>query len=731
MENQSISRAHYYERQFLRTPDFQDEQAYHLEMLRRHQVTGHIWGILRGLDLILTPDGVPMLLPGIAVDGFGRTLVWQAQQTLPLSEFDAKGSNILHVWLVYDELETDSGPDGANGCGLGDNPATNNRVQEQPTLRLAIPDTTHPKPRVPPGVDVANPEFDPTQNSPLSPDVPWPVYLGQVTRKREKPGKPWTYVLSMDGRPYAGLVGEMVMHPTENAWVEIGTPSEPDGKDTRFAVYLKTPQEQQSVQELPIQADDDPDPRLEITSDGQITLRGDATLNGNLIMEAGAIVLEAQDKVPAPNTTDPWPWMIYRAQGELQIAQYPGTAKAKKTSRRAKKAVEEETTTIQTNDLRLEMAGHGDGSHQVVIGAWATGPDGKEAFQPCLTIDDNCNVTVEKNLIVKGFIRQLEGSGEYAVTPELRSMDLGAYASTATSISAQVQKLYEGQLGGVTFEMLKKLLDTTDGRMTVLDALFLDQTLRDTFITELLDHPVGNPAGQDAVLVILMRDASRHQPVVLAIMGNANARKLMVDTLIESKNSQDTLVTELVGNLGKLDLLLDGVLSDKNALNETFAKILGQPNGIVGGAGALAAWLVQAAHESSLKNVLIELSNIANGPDQFWKVLTGTSTIADNFFSRLFDPSNQASLSKVAGELGSTTSNADAFWNAVRQAGAQNNLIGRLLDTQATRIDLASQLNDPTAGSTRIEDFAAAIKATLEANKLVDFIKVLQEAPAP
>ena len=214
---------------------------------------------------------------------------------------------------------------------------------------------------------------------------------------------------------------------------------------------------------------------------------------------------------------------------------------------------------IMTSDLRLEMAGKGSGTHCVVVGAWAKGADGKEAFQPCLTVDDNCNVIVEKNLIIKGFISQMQGGGPYTVTPEVRSMMLGAYASQATGIAGQVQQLFAGA-GNITPEMLLKLLELTEGRLAVLDTLFSDQNLRDDFIVALLNHPNNSLTGQQAVLVILRGDAARAKAVVDWFMADDTSRTLLATTLLGAANGQDTLAKTLIANLPDLDSLLGGVL---------------------------------------------------------------------------------------------------------------------------------------------------------------------------
>jgi len=76
-----IERLNYYEGEFLGAVDFEAEQEYHRDMRRRHNVGQHTWGIVAGLELAQVPNGNPdnevdiFLMPGMAVDGFGREIV--------------------------------------------------------------------------------------------------------------------------------------------------------------------------------------------------------------------------------------------------------------------------------------------------------------------------------------------------------------------------------------------------------------------------------------------------------------------------------------------------------------------------------------------------------------------------------------------------------------------------------------------------------------------------------
>src|SRR5882724_3548758 len=70
-------RLNYFKSQFLELRDFQDEQTYHLEMLRRHNRGLHGWGVVTGgLQVTLSPDKSSLLItPGSAIDNQGKEIV--------------------------------------------------------------------------------------------------------------------------------------------------------------------------------------------------------------------------------------------------------------------------------------------------------------------------------------------------------------------------------------------------------------------------------------------------------------------------------------------------------------------------------------------------------------------------------------------------------------------------------------------------------------------------------
>src|SRR5215212_7412260 len=116
MSSDAIARVHYFTHLFLRTPDFADEQAYHLAMRRRHNLAHHRWGIVQGLEIALDGENL-FVQPGLAVDGYGRELILSAKTPLLTNSFDTLGSATLDVWLGYRLLGSDPPQPGYVECG--------------------------------------------------------------------------------------------------------------------------------------------------------------------------------------------------------------------------------------------------------------------------------------------------------------------------------------------------------------------------------------------------------------------------------------------------------------------------------------------------------------------------------------------------------------------------------------------------------------------------------------
>lgn len=121
-----VKRLNYFNGQFLRAQDFQDEQGYHLAMRRLHNSSLHTWGITSGL-MLSAPSGATRVTvgQGTAIDGQGRELVLPGDaQTKDLSGTGA--ASTLFVTISYAEAQTNPVSEtGATG---------NTRVQELPTI---------------------------------------------------------------------------------------------------------------------------------------------------------------------------------------------------------------------------------------------------------------------------------------------------------------------------------------------------------------------------------------------------------------------------------------------------------------------------------------------------------------------------------------------------------------------------------------------------------------------
>src|SRR6266699_759122 len=206
MSDNSITRVHYYDGQFLRTQDFTDEQAYHVGLRRRHNIANHNWGIVSGLEVVLA-EGNFYVQPGMAVDGYGRELILAQKQTLSSSSFLDKASTELDVWLVYDLRNSDQAPAGYSGCGNGNGTSSSfYRYQETAQALLEKPDSDFPDRRQPKDLAIRDRNFDASRTPPDSPQSYWPVFLGQIINDPANKQQP--LAVNLDNRPYAGLVGE-------------------------------------------------------------------------------------------------------------------------------------------------------------------------------------------------------------------------------------------------------------------------------------------------------------------------------------------------------------------------------------------------------------------------------------------------------------------------------------------------------------------------------------------
>jgi hypothetical protein len=399
-----MARVRYFDRQFLRVEDFADEQAYQVAMRRRHNIAQHSWGIVEGLTITFDDTGL-YVQPGYAIDGYGREIVLAQRQGLEPQEFDRQRSETLDVWIVYDRQDSNPAPPGYAGCGQAGQPS---RSPETPAIQMEKHDFSYPDPRQPKDVSPGDLSFPPMRIPPDSPNKQWPVFLGQVTRTGATP----PYIVSPTGRPYAGLVGESLEAPSGETRLQIGQGEQP-GDTPGFAVFLPAVEQQKQGASL------------QIDNLNQITLRGDTTVTGDVILTSGALEFPVAAPAPPPKAAgikmaeeaaaEAQPWKIYVAPNSKG-----GT------------------------DLRIEMAAETGTPNRVAIGAFSA--DDKK-FSPCLTVDEDCTVTVEKDLRVGGAIRNIDGGVPRIVTngltQEAQEFLLGSLMSGVAGAGAVLGRFFQ------------------------------------------------------------------------------------------------------------------------------------------------------------------------------------------------------------------------------------------------------------------------------------------------
>lgn len=151
-----IERLNYYEGEFLGALDFQDEQEYHRDMRRRHNLGQHTWGIVAGLELAQAPNGNTdpnggvaevdvYLQPGMAVDGFGREMVVlnQSQLTTAMlaAYYDPNPNSspvMMYVWIGYQQSLLQPSSD---ACASMNTSNAYGRIQETYTLTVTQSDS--------------------------------------------------------------------------------------------------------------------------------------------------------------------------------------------------------------------------------------------------------------------------------------------------------------------------------------------------------------------------------------------------------------------------------------------------------------------------------------------------------------------------------------------------------------------------------------------------------------
>ena len=238
MVAERIERLNFYQYQYIGAEDFRDQQAYHRDMRRRHNLGPHSWGIVQGLDIIEVPreGDAPFvdiqLRPGVAVDGFGREIILLEPVRIDPELFASyTTARHLELWIGYDETAAQTATGGFAPCTDAESYArvletyrfvvgTRGPVGASDAWRQAL--VVGGKTALPPTIPPATNPTDPIEPADLSlpyqdfPDVErgalWLIQLGWVhwdgTVRKFRTATPEKRV---EGRKYAGFIGASLL----------------------------------------------------------------------------------------------------------------------------------------------------------------------------------------------------------------------------------------------------------------------------------------------------------------------------------------------------------------------------------------------------------------------------------------------------------------------------------------------------------------------------------------
>jgi len=121
-----IKRLNYFNFQFLVDRDFEDEQAYHLQMRRRHNRQMHTPGVADGFTVTKAAGNQVRISPGTAVDRNGREIVLADERVYTL----VTGGNNVDVFLTISYQDISDPADRYTQGGIDDF----TRVTERPKI---------------------------------------------------------------------------------------------------------------------------------------------------------------------------------------------------------------------------------------------------------------------------------------------------------------------------------------------------------------------------------------------------------------------------------------------------------------------------------------------------------------------------------------------------------------------------------------------------------------------
>lgn len=290
MAAEQIKRVQYSKDQYLNLQEFVDEQEYHVAMRRRHNVTGHGWGVATGLAVTFEA-GRLTVHPGYAVDKFGRELVLTEPLTMVIPA--RKEQQLTYdIWLCYHRRKADRVP------REFDPTCTQwSRWLEEPVLKVTPGEPgEYPDPDNPPGVSDCHKQYRPTRPAPEE-KVSWPVFLARLTTRSDRDS-----LVDEGRRRYVSVVATMVKHPQHDTCLRLS-----DRPECSISVGGRT--------------------ALTMRREN-VTVSG-ALVTGELIVDAGVVGFAGRG-----SDTPAGPWTVYRTdllnnhELRVELPEDDGTDKA-------------------------------------------------------------------------------------------------------------------------------------------------------------------------------------------------------------------------------------------------------------------------------------------------------------------------------------------------------------------------------------------------------------------
>jgi hypothetical protein len=355
---------HYFQGQVLGISEFEDEQSYHAEARRRHNITHHDWGIVDGLELRVHDDKV-IVEPGLAVDGLGRMVLLSDRRSI--DHIDPESMEAFErpqvcCWIEYDRVLTSD-----------DQGRPESRWDETPrlTLRYQRSDDDDRTPPERPDTTIAT-----TVNSweplPLDPRHRWPIYLGCIRIACEPADSASKRRMSADlrSRRFVGLRACRVQSPEGKVVLTLG---ERHGDSHQFSVGFPGQASASGDTKGAISEE----PTFVIEEALGVRLDHDATIQGSVGLDSGPLVFHGPADVPS----EPG-WRCYRytdpddGSDELRLEIGPGT-----------------------DDFDKSASPSSSAKRGIIFGC-TSGDSGK--FEPLMSVLADRTVTVHGDLHVTG-----------------------------------------------------------------------------------------------------------------------------------------------------------------------------------------------------------------------------------------------------------------------------------------------------------------------------------------